>query len=192
MKKDELTLVGIIAVGAAATGFALAFMYRLGIKQESLFALIGASAAIGGAAWLADRNRNLDKDAEVTLLTSEFGKLLRASLAAQEAEPGTGMPWPKEYRSRLNILVNVATNVHAITGEALAHGRALSFIHRAAVRRVELALSQFLQFWEDANAEGELHPSDDRSYTETTGNISHECKVAIAELNGTTPFADEV
>lgn len=196
VKRDDLILQGVIAVGAAATGFALAFMCRFGVKQESVFALvgalIGAVATIGGAAWLADRNRNLERDAEIELLVTEFGKLLRASLAVQEAEPGAGMPWPKEYRPRLRKLADTAGNVHAVAGEALAHGKALSFIHRAAVRRVQFVIDGFLEFWTDANAEGELHPMDERSFPETTGELSHECKVAIAEFNGTAPFANEV
>lgn len=196
LKRDDAILAGVIAVGAAATGFALAFMCTFGIKQESVFALvgalIGAAATIGGAAWLADRNRNLERDAEIALLAKEFGKLLRASLAAQEAEPGTGMPWPRDYRPRLRNLAEIAGNIHAIAGEALTHGKALNFIHRAAVRRVQFAIDGFLAFWKDVNAEGELHPMDERSFPETTGDLSHECKVAIAELNGTTPFANEV
>ncbi|MDN4633155.1 hypothetical protein QCD71_16655 [Sphingomonas sp. PsM26] len=195
-KKDDLILAGVIAVGAAATGFALSFLCRFGIKQESVFALvgalIGAAATIGGAAWLADRNRNLERNAEITLLATEFGKLLRASLAAQEVEPGTNMVWSEVYRPRLHNLAEVADRVHAIAAEALAHGKALSFIHRAVVRRVQFANEGFLQFWTDVNAEGEPHPMDDRSFPKTTGYLSHECKVAIAELNRTTPFGDEV
>lgn len=193
VKRDDLILAGVISIGAAATGFALVFMCRIGIKQESVFALvgalIGAAATIGGAAWLADRNRSLERDAEIELLATEFGKLLRASLAAQEAEPGTGMPWPEEYRPRLRNLAEIAGNVHAIATEALAHGKALSFIHRAAVRRVQFAIDCFLRFWTDANAEEDLHPLDERSFPETTGDVSHECQVAIAELKGATPFA---
>lgn len=196
VKRDDLILAAVIAGGAAATGFALAFMCRFDIKQESVFALvgalIGAAATIGGAAWLADRNRNLERDAEIALLATEFGKVLRASLAAQEMEPGPDMPWPEEYRPRLRNLAEIAGHVHAVAGEALSHGKALSFIHRAAVRRVRFVIDGFLQFWTDVNAEGELHPMDERSFPETTGELSHECKVAIAELNGTKPFADEM
>lgn len=186
----------IIAVGGSATGFALTFMFKFGVKQEALFALIGAiigaTATIAGAAWLADRTRFAERDAEVSLLIDEFSKLLKKAVAAQEAEPGAGMAWPKEYRPRLLVLAEAAGVVHAIAGEALTHGKALSFIHRAAVRRVQFVIDEYLGFWTDANAEGELDPSDDRSYPEVTANITHECKVAIAELNGTIPFEDEV
>jgi hypothetical protein len=102
VKSDDLIQAGVIAVGSAATGFALAFLINFGVKQEPLFALvgalIGATATIGGAAWLANHNRVVERDAEVALLVEQYRILLKASLAAQAAEPGYGMPWPKEYR----------------------------------------------------------------------------------------------
>jgi hypothetical protein len=196
MKRDELIQGGVIAVGSAATAVALVFMLKLGIKEESLFALlgalIGAAATIGGAAWLVDRDRIIEKDAEVALLIKEYSKLLTRAVAAQEAEPGSGMLWPTEYRPQLYRLAEVAGNVHAIAGEALNHGKALSFIHRAAIRRVQFVIDEYLRFYSDANAQGDLEPWDERSYPVVTADITHECKVAIAELNGTIPFADEV
>lgn len=187
---------GVIAVGGAATGFALAFLLKFGIKQEPLFALIGAligaATTIGGAAWLADRNRVVEREAEVRLLVREFSKLLKTALAARHVEPGTNMPWPKEYRPRLYSLADDAGHVHAIAGEALVHGKALSFVHRARIRRVQFAIDEFLRFWTDANAEDELPPWDERSFPEATASIIHESKVAIAELEGRTPFADEL
>ena len=195
MKRNDLVLACVIAVGGAATGFALTFLVKFGVKQEALFALIGAiigaAATIAGAAWLADRNRVVERDAEVSLLVNEYGKLLKEALAAQEVEPGAGMAWPEEYRPRLYQLAEAAGDMHAIAVEALAHGKALSFIHRAAVRRVQFVIGEYLQFWTDANAEDELPPWDERSFPEVTANIIHECRAAIAELNGTTPFADE-
>lgn len=195
MQRDDLVHSGVIAVGGAATGFALAFLLKFGIKQEPLFALIGAligaATTIGGAAWLADRNRVVERESETNLIMSELGKLLRRAMAAQEVEPGTGMPWPKEYRPRLYSLADDAGHTHAIAGEALAHAKALSFVHRAHIRRVQFAIDEFLQFWTDANAEEELPPWDERSFPEVTASIIHECKVAIAELQGSTPFADE-
>lgn len=196
MKRDDIVLAGVIAVGSSATAFALVFMVKLGLKQEPLFALvgalIGAASTIAGAAWLADRNRIVDRNAEVELLIKEYSKLLNAALTTQEAEPGTGMPWPKEYRPKLYKLAEIAGNVHAIADEALKHGKALSFIHRVAVQRVQFAINEYLQFWTDANAEGELEPWDERSFPALSADVSNECKVAIAELNGTTPFAEEV
>jgi hypothetical protein len=196
VKSDDIIQAGVIAVGSAATGFALAFMINSGIKQEPLFALvgalIGAAATIGGAAWLANHNRVVERDAEVALLVEEYNRLLKAALAAQEAEPGLGMPWPKEYRPRLYKLAESAGNVHAIAEEALKHAKSLSFVHRAAVRRVQFAINGYLQFWTEANAQGDLDELDDRSYPIVTAEITHECKLAIAELNGTIPFADEV
>lgn len=196
MKKDDNIPAWVIAVGGSATGFALTFMVKFGITQEALFALIGAligaAATIGGAAWLSDRNRNFERDAEVTLLVNEFDKLLKKAVAVQGVQPGSGMPLPKEYRPRLFSLAEAAGNVHAIAAEALSHGKALSFIHRAAVRRVQFAIDEYLRFWTDANAEGDLDPLDERSFPEATDKIADECKVAIAELNGATSFADDV
>ena len=196
MNRDDFVMASIIVVGSSATGFALAFILKVGVKQETLLALtgaiIGAAATIAGTAWLADRNRVIERDAEASLLAKEFSKLLKNSLAAQEAEPGADMAWPKEYLPLLRRLAETSGDVHAITVEALTHGNALSFIHRAAVRRVQFVIDEYLQFCSDANVEGDLEPWDERSYPQVTANITHECKVAIAKLNGTKPFADEV
>lgn len=171
-------------------------MVKFGVKQEPLFALvgalIGAAATVAGAAWVVDRNRASERDAEISLILGEFQKLLRKSLRAQEAEPGTGMPWPEEYRPSLSVLAEASGNVHAMCGEALSHAKALTFIHRVAVRRVQFAINEYLSFWTDANAEQELEPWDERSFPVVTAEITHECKVAIAELQGVVPFADEV
>jgi hypothetical protein len=98
----------------------------------------------------------------------------------------------KNIAPKLNKLAESASNVHAIAEEALKHAKALTFIHRAAVRRVQFAINGYLQFWTDVNGQGELEDWDDRSFPTVTAEISHECKIAIAELNGTIPFADEV
>lgn len=178
-----------IAIGGAATTFALVFMVVIGVQQDSLFAfigaLIGATATVGGAAWLTDYNRRVERDAEAALLTKEFRKLLDAAEAAQTSEPGQGMPWPDEYRPLLYTLAEKAGDVHAVAGEALTHGKALTFIHRAAVRRVGFAIDQYLQFWTDANAEGELHPMDERNFPDLTADVVKECKAAIGELAAT-------
>jgi len=196
VSRDDIVQAIVIAIGCAATSFALVFLIKLRIKQEALFALvgalIGATATVGGAAWLSDHNRAVERDAEVSLLLTEYQKLLNAASAAQEAEPGTEMPWPKEYRPLLYKLADTAGNVHAIAGEALVHGKALSFIHRAAIRKVQFAIDEYLRFWTDANAEEELHPMDERTFTIVTAEVTYQCKVAIAELNGLVPFADEV
>lgn len=196
MKRDDVILALVLAIGSAATGFALAFLARYGIKQESLFALIGAligaAAAIGGAAWAADRSRALEQDAEARVLVEGYGRLLRAALAASEAEPGTNMPWPSEYRPSLYRLAEAAGDMHAIASEAFAHAKALTFVQRAAARRVQFAIDEFLRFWSDANAEAELEPFDERSFPTMTAELIHECKVTIAELKGVVPFADEV
>lgn len=195
MKRDDIVLSAVIAIGCSATTFALVYMVKVGVKQESLFALvgalIGAAATVAGAAWVVERNRALERDAEIHLLLGEFQKLLGKSLRAQKAEPGTGMAWPKEYRPSLLVLADVAGNIHAICGEALSHAKALTFTQRVAVRRVQFATNEFLRFWTDANAEGELEPWDERSFPVVTAEITHECKVAIAELEGRVPFAEE-
>ena len=195
MYKDDFVQAVVIVFGTAAVSFALAFMFRIGIKQEALFALIGAligaAATIGGAAWLAHHSRTLELNAEVTLLVKEYRKLLKAALAANDLEPGTNMPWPKGYRSSLYRLAETAGNTHAIAGEALAHGKFLTFIHRAAVRRVQFAIDEFLRLWTDSLAEKEEDLMDERTFPATSAEVIHECKVAIAELSGTTPFADE-
>ena len=196
MTKDDFVLACVIAVGASATGFALVFMVKFGVHEESLFALIGAiigaAATVAGAAWLADRHRIAERNIEVSLLVKACAKLLHDALAAQKMEPGVGMPWPIEYRPLLYRLAESSGNVHAITVEALAHGKALSFIHRTALRRVQFAIDAYLRFWTDANAEGELEPWDERSFPEVTRDIVHECKIAISEFNGRTSFLDEI
>lgn len=196
MKRDDIVQICLIAIGAGATGFALSFMVIFGIKQEALFALVGAiigvAATIGGAAWLADRSRVIERDAEISLLVAEYKELLEKAVSAQKAEPGTNMPWPKDYRPKLYVLAETAGDVHAIAQEALAHAKALSFVHRAAVRRVQFVIDEYLRFWTDANEEGELHPLDERNFPEVTAHIAHECKMAIAELEGSTPYASEV
>lgn len=187
MKKDDIVLTAVIAVGCTATAFAFVFLIKLGVKQEPLFALIGtligAAAAIGGAVWLADRNRNLERDAEVALLAKEYSKLLKTGLAAQEMEPEPDKDWPKDYRPRLYTLAEVAGDVHAVGKEALSHGKALSFLHRASVRRVQFAIDEYLRFWSDANRESDLEPWDERSFPGTTADVVQECKNAIAELS---------
>jgi hypothetical protein len=196
VKKDDVIFVGVIVVGGAATGFALAYLALYGIKQESLFALIGAligaAAAIGGAAWSADRSRALERDSEIAVLLKGSRRLLKVALAANAAEPGTNMPWPSGYRPSLLRLAEAAGVMHAIANEAFAHAKALSFVQRAAVRRLQYAIDEFLGFWTDANAEGELEPDDDRNFPAMTGALIHECKMTIAELKGAVPFADEV
>jgi hypothetical protein len=195
VKRDDFVMAFITVVGSSATGFALAFMWKLGVKQEILVtfagAIIGAAATIAGAAWLADRNRRIERDAESYLLAKELSKLLKNSLATQEVEPDTGRAWPEEYRPLLYRLAETSGNVHAILVEALAHGKALSFVHRVAVKRVQFAVNEYLRFWNDVNDERDLSPNDERNFPEVTADITHECKVAIAELNGTAPFADE-
>jgi hypothetical protein len=184
----------ITVVGSSATGFALAFMWKLGVKQEILVtftgAIIGAAATIAGAAWLADRNRRIERDAEASLLAKELSKLLKNSLATQEAELGREMAWSIEYRSLLDSLDEISGNVHAILVEALAHGKALSFVHRVAVRRVQFVINEYLQLREDVRAAGELAEHDERDFPEVTADITRECKVAVAELNGTAPLTD--
>jgi hypothetical protein len=192
--RDDIVSAGVIAVGSSATAFALVFMVKLGVNQEPLFALvgalIGAAATVGGAAWLAGHNRNIERDAEVGLLIREYSKLLRQALAAKEFEPDTGLPWPEEYRPKLAKLAETAGNVHVIADVALKHGKALSFIHRAALQRVQFAINEYLQFWTDVHSEGELKPWDERSFPFATADIINECKIAIAELNGAIPIAD--
>ncbi|MCW1432508.1 hypothetical protein [Novosphingobium sp. JCM 18896] len=183
----------VIAVGGAATGFALAFLMKFGIKQEPLFALvgalIGAATTIGGAAWLADRNRVIEREAEADLIVVEFQRLLKKALAAQEIEPGTNCPWPQEYRPRLDTLADDAGHAHAVAGEALTHGKALSFVHRARIRRVQFVINEFLGFWVDINSEKELPHWDERNFPDLTSDIVNECKITIAELKGKTPSA---
>lgn len=184
MIRDYIAQTAIITVGCAATSFALVFLIKFGIKQESLFALIGAvigaSATIGGAAWLADRNRVVDRETEAALLVEEYGKLLKEALAAQAKEPDAGMDWPEEYRPRLYTLAETAGDVHAIASEALLHAKAISFIHRAEVRRVQFAINEYLSFW--TAAQGDLDPMDERSFPSVTADIINECRLAIAQL----------
>jgi hypothetical protein len=190
MSKDDIVQAVVIAIGCSATTFLLVFMMKMGVKQESLFALggtlIGAASAIVGAAWLSDRNRNLEKDAEVSLLMNEYGKLLKKVVAVQTVEPATGATWPATYKPLLLELAEVAGGVRVVAEEALTTGKALTFVHRAAVRRVQFTIHEYLQLWSDSNAEVELDPQDERTFPGATAEIARECKLAIAELGGTT------
>lgn len=186
MKADDYILSATTALGGGATAFALAYLLRLGIGQDQVFALVGAlvgaSATVAGAAWLADRNRRLERDAEAKLMVAEYGRLLAAANAAQEVEPVAGGIWPPDYRPRIHHLVDVAGGVHAVAVEALVHARALSFVQRASVRRVQYAIDELLRFYTDANAEGDLDPMDERSYPDATADVVEEARAAIAAL----------
>jgi uncharacterized membrane protein YgaE (UPF0421/DUF939 family) len=194
VKKGDFVQMGVVAVGSAATSFALAFMVKLGIKQESLFALvgalIGAAATVGGAAWLAERNRNYDRDSEVTLLTNEFRRLLIVANSTREAEPTTATAWSAEYRALVHRLAEEAGKVHAIAEEAIAHGKSLSFIHRTAVRTVKFAIDEYLTLYLDSNAEEVRLPLDERSFPIATSEIADRCQIAICELNRTKLIAE--
>lgn len=191
MKADDHILAATTALGGGATAFALACLLRLGIGQDQVFALVGAlvgaSATVAGAAWLADRNRRLERDAEAELMVAEYGRVQSAANAAQEVEPVGGGVWPPDYRPRIHHLADVAGGVHAVAAEALVHARALSFVQRASVRRVQYAIDEFLSFYTNANAEGDLDPMDERSYPAATADIVDEVQAAIAALTGRGP-----
>ena len=190
MKLDNIIQLGAMTIGGAAAGFAFSALMKLGIRQDPLFALlgalIGACATVGGAAWLADRARAVERDAETSLLITECNNLLGKAVATQKSEPALNELWPKAYRPLLSQLSETAGDTRVILLEALAHARALNFVQRAALRRVEFAIEEYLQFWSDANAEGDLDPLDDRSFPGVTEEIIRECRGAIERLSGAT------
>ena len=130
MKADDYILSATTALAGGATAFALAYLLRLGIGQDQVFAL-------AGAAWLADRNRRLERDVEAELMVAEYGRLLSAANPAQDVEPVGGGIWPPDYRPGIHHLADVAGGVRAVAAEVLVHARALSFVQRASVRRVQ-------------------------------------------------------
>lgn len=182
--RDDFVKSVTVAVIAGCMFFSLCFMTHHGMKEESVFALvgalIGAAATVGGAAWIADYTHRGERRTEITLLTAEYNALLAAALAAQAVEPPAGGAWPAEYRPRLDTLAEAAGSMHAVAGEVLNHAKAISFQHRVAMRRVKFAIDEFLAFW-TVNHNGEdLNPADERNFPVLTQQLIAECRSAIA------------
>jgi len=176
-----------VGAGAAAVGAAGAALIKFGAPQEAVLsllgALIGASATVAGAAWLADRNSNAEQRAETGLLIEEIQTIRDHAKALLPLAPGPDNDWCDEFRAGILALDMPLREIHSIVTEALDHGKQLTFRQRTRLRQMEVTSDQAWKFYRDCYlSEDDLHPLDERTWDRTLPHNVKDADRALAEL----------
>jgi hypothetical protein len=184
--RDKLVEIALWGVAGGATGAALAFLWRIGVQAEPVFALagalIGTAGTVAGAVWVNDRNALAERRAEVRLLLGEYEPLLRKVREAEAALPSPDKAWPSEFAPALHALEQLCRSAEAISAEALQNGRMLNFSHRVHIRHVVNATGSFRSFHNIVFGEYEPDPMDERSWGSELDYLARMTADAIESL----------
>jgi hypothetical protein len=183
VKRDELLQALILAVLAGGIGGGMGLLIRLGFQSQDVFsfsgALVGAAAAVAGAAWVAERSATAAKREERELLHAECSVLQadtkRASAIWASMDP---TDWTPEWRTALNRLDDTARETLAILQQAIATARALDFRQRAKIIKAEGGVRYFDGFYSDIMGDYVEDPNDERTWPATLGYMD-ECLTEV-------------
>lgn len=187
MKKwDDAIHGGWVGVGASAVAAACIALIKYGAPQEALLsflgALIGASATVAGAAWLADRNARVEQRSELGLLVDEFEAIEGQARRADKLAPPRDGPWSEEYRQELKALGPPLQDLNSICTEALDTAKRLTFRQRTRLREMQVASEQAWHFHEYCFHSEEENPFDERSWPEELSRLIKVAQKALVEL----------
>lgn len=165
-----------VGAGASAAGAAGVALITMGATQEAFFslfgAIIGASATIAGAAWLADRNTRSANAQERQSLEKEIGPLLEIVRGVQD-DFRSGLPYTDEFLSSVHVLRAAALETPAVLQEALDHAKTLDFKQRVKVMKLRASVKRFHSFYsDDLFDEAQMHPEDTRDWPTTLGDLA--------------------
>ena len=184
--RDGLVQALVIGIGVGAMGAATLLLFRLGASQESVFALlgsiVGASATVAGAAWLADRKARVERSGEIDLLRGEYRNLLNAARLVYNGAENADGPWPVEFLEAIHNLNRLAVETKAISIEAIKHAKKLSFRQRVRVQEVLESVENCVDFHEFVYGDREDDPFDERSWYWVSHFICMYCENALKEL----------
>jgi len=187
MKKwDDAIHGGWVGVGASAVAAACTALIKSGASQDALLsflgALIGASATVAGAAWLADRNNRIEQQSELGLLIEEFESIRNRARQALSREPPRGGPWSDEYRQELKALGPPLEDAHSIATEALDTAKRLTFRQRTRLREMQATSEQVWNFYEYCFHSEDDDPFDERSWPDELSRLIKVADKALFEL----------
>ncbi|KQM64683.1 hypothetical protein ASE65_15550 [Sphingomonas sp. Leaf16] len=176
MTRDEVLQCLLTGLGGGVSGCGFAALLLSGFKSDDVFAfggaLVGAAAAVGGGAWLADRTAKATLRRETGILTDECIRLLAAVEQSIALLPeDQSKPWPTGFKPSLHHLNDIAIEVPAIFREAIAKSIALDFRQRVKVIKAEGAVLAFATFHQDAFSDYELPPQDERDWPSTLQHL---------------------
>lgn len=139
-----------VGVGAASAGAASVLMIKFGVSQEAILsllgALIGAASTVAGAAWLSDRNIRIEQRQEVEMLIEEYENINKKAKLAMKVSGEQDHELNKEFKSALYDILSSTWECRTMTSEALDTSKRLTFRHRARLREVLIAVTDFWEF----------------------------------------------
>lgn len=161
---DKAVEIAIFGAFGGVSGASIGLLWIAGVKAEHIFslagAIIGAAAAVGGAAWLSDRNARIAHRREVDLLEAEC---TRIKLAVDEAVTAIMMdgelftvPISGPVREVAFGIKDTCAEFPALIQEALQQAKTLSFDQRAKLSSASGAVHSYLSF-RDAHASNNFY-----------------------------------
>lgn len=170
--RDDVITCLLAGIGAGGTAAGMSYLFNMGFQNQDVFAfsgaLVGAAAAVFGAAWVADRATTSAKRTEQAIVYAVCAKLLAANRAAAAVGiVNDEVNWTPEWRTAIRSLAVDAAETRATLQQALLTAQALDFRQRVKITKAEQAVTFFQTFYDDVMGPYDDDPLDERSWSLT-------------------------
>ena len=187
--RDKAIEVVIFGVLGGASGAGIALLWAAGFKAEHVFALvgafIGATATVGGAIWVTDRNANADRAREVAILSRDLSSLVADSTKVREFDPDEAAKWSHDFLEAVVEFRSKLRGSRMMTSQAVENSRGLDFRQRAACLGMNEVILDIEKFYDEMTNENRDLTSADAI------NLREQVSDVIARANDTLRFISQ-
>ncbi|MEK9211362.1 hypothetical protein [Sphingomonas sp. 2378] len=181
---------------AGLFGGAVTMLLYLGLKSDDVFAfsgaligaLVGAVGTVLGAAWLADRAINQERQVEQKDIVEEVEHVLFASSEALkyfEADGSYAPGWHKKM-SEFQKEMGIAKDYFK---EVIGHAKTINFRQRREIKILVSSIGYFLDLYNEVMVqEYEDDPYDDRTFEGLIRHTLHQAALTTASFGDRPTF----